>query len=78
MRFAGDGDFCLPIENEDESIERGGMLAEALSLVEGKESDGAGGVFENFAADNVAGLILNPVGGGGGLGGGKPFGLGFG
>ena len=47
-------DFGFAVEDGDGGVEGGGVFGEALTLVEGKEGEGAGSVAQDFARHDAA------------------------
>ncbi len=59
IRLAGYFDLRFPIQHLDEGIERGGVLAEFLALVKGKQGDITAFGFGDLAGDNRTGLVFS-------------------
>jgi hypothetical protein len=62
MRLAGNYNLRFPVEHVDEGIVRGGVLAQFLAFVEGKQSDITSFGFGDLAGDDCASLIVSQTG----------------
>jgi hypothetical protein len=59
MRLASDADFRVTFVHMHEPIERGRVLAQALSFVKGEDCHSARRLLHDFAADNGAVLVAH-------------------
>lgn len=56
---AGDGNLRFALDHQEEGVERGGMFAQALALIEGEGGNGTGGPLEYGPTHHGTGLVYH-------------------
>ena len=59
IELAGYFDLDFPIQYVDEGVERGGMFAEFLALIKGKQGDVTASGFGDLAGYHCTGLVFH-------------------